>query len=132
MIVGFTGSRSGMPEAQLQAVSRLLDTLDGDEFHHGGCIGADVAAAFWARVHGYQTFRHPGDTPDKQDKRFVDDVVFDVLPNLVRNHKIVDVADFLIAAPDGPERQRSGTWATIRYARSWRVPLTIVMPDGSM
>ncbi len=44
-------------------------------------------------------------------------IIHDAEPPLVRNHKIVDGCDFLIAAPHGPEILRSGTWATIRYAR---------------
>jgi hypothetical protein len=37
---------------------------------------------------------------------------------LERNRDIVDATVALLAGPDGNrERQRSGTWATVRYAR---------------
>ena len=50
---------------------------------------------------------------------------------LVRNHDIVDVCDVLVATPGQKEEQiRSGTWATIRYARKIRKQIIIVYPDG--
>lgn len=54
------------------------------------------------------------------------------LPFLVRNHAIVDEGvDGLIAAPSGwVEEQRSGTWATVRYARKLGRRIWIVLPDG--
>jgi hypothetical protein len=27
---------------------------------------------------------------------------------------------------------RSGTWATVRYARNWEKPITLLMPDGTI
>lgn len=49
---------------------------------------------------------------------------------LDRNRDIVEAAEVLIACPDGPERQRSGTWATIRHALRVGKPVVIVWPDG--
>jgi predicted Rossmann fold nucleotide-binding protein DprA/Smf involved in DNA uptake len=37
---------------------------------------------------------------------------------LVRNRAIVNSSGLLIAAPAGEEILRSGTWSTVRYARS--------------
>ena len=39
------------------------------------------------------------------------------MPYLERNKNIVNAVDFIIAAPDGPEKVRSGTWSTVRYAK---------------
>ena len=54
------------------------------------------------------------------------------LPYTRAQHKqIVNVCDVLIAAPSGPEKLRSGTWSTVRYARKLHKNITIVLPDGS-
>jgi hypothetical protein len=54
-------------------------------------------------------------------------------PYLVRNHEIVDDSQVLIAAPkEFTEQLRSGTWATIRYARKIGRTVRIVFPDGSI
>lgn len=134
--VGFTGTKVGMTGPQLLVVEELLDSFAAGVggslvFHHGGCIGADIQAAKAARKSGYRTIRHPGNTPDKQDMTFIDDDVWSVLPNLVRNQEIVNVSKLMIAAPAGPEIVRSGTWATIRYTRKHHKNLWIVWPDGS-
>ena len=46
MIIGFTGTRYSMTDAQRAAfgVLVMLD-MDFQEFHHGSCQGADVEAA---------------------------------------------------------------------------------------
>jgi predicted Rossmann fold nucleotide-binding protein DprA/Smf involved in DNA uptake len=54
------------------------------------------------------------------------------LPYLERNHAIVNESDFLIAAPDGPETLRSGTWATVRYARKVGKRVLVIMPNGEI
>ncbi len=52
---------------------------------------------------------------------------------MVRDKDIVNPAERMIAAPAGTtEELRSGTWATIRYARKKKVPLSIVWPDGTI
>ena len=54
------------------------------------------------------------------------------LPPLVRNHKIVGAVHLLIATPKtDKEELRSGTWATIRYAKKVRLSTCIVYPDGT-
>lgn len=129
--VGFTGTQRGMTADQMVSVRKLLQLFDQNEFHHGGCLGADIQAATMARVLGYKTIRHPGDNPAKQDHRFLDDDYRVVLENLVRNHVIVDEVDVMIAAPgEVKEVLRSGTWATVRYAIKQGGQLYIVQPDG--
>jgi hypothetical protein len=131
--VGFTGTQRGMTGNQSVSVMNLLRMFGGTEFHHGGCVGADVQAAELARLAGYRTIRHPGDTPSKQDHRFLDDDYRMVLPNLARNHIIVDEVNLMIAAPgEMDEVLRSGTWATIRYSRKLQREIYLVYPNGKI
>lgn len=49
---------------------------------------------------------------------------------LVRNHTMVDLASVVIAAPSSlEEQQRSGTWATIRYARKQKKEVILLNPE---
>lgn len=57
-------------------------------------------------------------------------------PYIVRDHAIVDEVQFLIGCPRKDiEELRSGTWATIRYARKQRRNLNciiLIYPDGGI
>lgn len=114
--------------------SMLRDALTGNpvtEFHHGDCIGADSEADAIARSLGIHIVIHPPTNSSKRAFCFQPgDIMWAEQDYLVRNEEIVAVSDFLIAAPKGNvEELRSGTWATIRYARKankavlmlWRV-----------
>lgn len=130
MKIGFTGTRSGMTDAQRDAVAALLAELQASEFHHGDCIGADQQAAEIASSAGAQIHSHP---PTNVAIRAFTRADLELEPKdyLVRNREIVDATDVLIAAPAGPEVQRSGTWSTVRYARGLRRTILIIMPDGN-
>lgn len=132
MKLGFTGTQSGMTEAQKAAFIEFIDDNEIDEFHHGDCIGSDSDA----HVLVLESYRripihlHPPTNPAKRafckgDREFAP------LPYLDRNREIVGLTNVLIATPKGPEELRSGTWATIRYARKLGHPVVIVWPDGS-
>lgn len=128
--VGFTGTQRGMTPNQLSIVRYFL----GGPYtwlHHGDCIGADAQAHQAARRKGISIHRHPPDDPKK--RAFCDfDVDHPEKPYLERNHDIVDACEFLIGAPgEDKEQLRSGTWATIRYARKTKTPHVIVFPDGT-
>jgi hypothetical protein len=108
MIVGFTGTRKGMTERQKDQLALMLRCFYGNvnTLHHGAGPEdvrqkADIEAAAIAEEIGYTCQPHPaGDDP------------------LVRNRAIVAASDVLIAAPESDkEEPRSGTWATVRYAR---------------
>jgi len=133
MIVGFTGTQRGMSPEQHATVARVLSLLARAgqplEFHHGGCVGADVQAAVIARTLGYRTIRHPSNIPGKQGE-FDDDEVREPLDPLRRNLLIVRAAEVMIATPQGEERVRSGTWSTIRKARKEGVGLYMIERDG--
>jgi hypothetical protein len=118
MKIGFTGSRRGMTAAQQHQLEVLLRGLGvGSELHHGDCVGADDVAGQVAHRLDYRVVSHPP-TNERLRAHSVADEVREPLDYLIRNRCIVDETEMLIAAPDGPERLHSGTWATIRYARS--------------
>lgn len=134
MRVGFTGTQQGMTEYQALKLRTILKDLNKvnkiTEAHHGDCVGADfqfnmlVRAMFPnAKVH-----IHP---PIKAGKRtFCDaDVMHDEKDYLVRNHDIVDAVDILLATPkENKEVLRSGTWATIRYAKKQGKKPGVIFP----
>src|SRR5258706_311318 len=59
------------------------------------------------------------------------DVMLPAKDYIARNHDIVDDTDILYACPDGPEKVRSGTWATIRYALKQKKKVVIFHPEES-
>lgn len=116
--VGFTGTREGMTFEQRDRVARMLNdavAAGATHFHHGCAVGADTEAAKIAAGLGLQIVEHPaGDDP------------------LARNREIVAAVDWLVAAPAQlREVRRSGTWATVRYARAAKVPVAIAYRDGT-
>ena len=124
MKVGFTGSRNGMTLLQRELFIKLLtDTnIDTkiliDEFHVGDCVGSDTDAFNLIKEHvsGCKTFGHiPSNKSMRSYLHY--DVTEKPIDYLKRNQHIVNACDVLIATPEGAETLRSGTWATIRYAR---------------
>ena len=131
MKIGFTGTQNGMTEAQIVSVTDTLLWLDKLEFHYGDCLGADVQAAEIAKEQGYIIVGHP---PINEYKRafFFNNMTRTAKTFIERNHDIVDAVEVLIAAPKtAREQHRSGTWATIRYAKRNDVKIIIINPDGS-
>lgn len=140
MKVGFTGTRKGMTDEQLESLHKWIsERRELDEFHHGDCIGADDDAADTIREINMYTDEgarikvvcHP--PTDKRRAAF--NTYFDEIREpkdyFERNHNIVDETDVLIAAPqDMVEEQRSGTWATVRYARKCGKPIVILWPNA--
>lgn len=132
MQVGFTGTQRGMTLEQWSSLWGLLVVRAPGEFHEGDCIGADNQAAQGARLAGFRIIGHP---PAVSAKRalFPSDEERAPAPYLVRNHNIVDACQEMLATPGEFEEQlRSGTWATIRYARRIGRKMTIVFPDGRL
>lgn len=131
--VGFTGTQTGMTAEQMNSVDRLLtDDLTMSAAHHGDCIGADEQFHNLARLNGLTVHGHPPINPNKRAFCEFDskEEEKDYIP---RNHDIVDAVDWMIACPMGyKEELRSGTWSTIRYARSVGRIGVIVWPDGKV
>jgi hypothetical protein len=130
MKVGFTGTQQGMTWKQKdQFFHWLWDNLI-DEFHHGDCIGADSEAhEIVYYQYGVPIIIHP---PLNPDKRMYNGNAKEIRPQkeyFARNRDIVDETDILIAAPKTLEEElRSGTWATIRYARKMGKQVIILEP----
>ncbi len=103
-------------------------------WHHGICVGADKQSHDLARVFDFKIKGHPPNS-----RRHLADILwaeFDALAQsqgyIERNHAIVDETSSLIATPyTDNEVQRSGTWATVRYAVGRGHDVTIIYPDGS-
>lgn len=134
MILGFTGRQDGMTERQRATVGRLFRELGLKVLHHGGCIGADTEAHEMALVLRAAIRIHPGTDRKKYGDCPRAVLVYPARPNLARNLDIVLMGeDGLVAAPrDEVEVLRSGTWATIRYARKMKRVTWIVSPDGGI
>lgn len=116
MIVGFTGSRNGLNDTQQTAIRACLIELGANEVHHGDCVGADKAFDAIAHELGLKVVIHP--PSDEKMRAFCSGEVLPAKKFIDRNHDIVDACVILIGAPTGSkEQRRSGTWATIRYAR---------------
>jgi len=136
--LGFTGTRDGMTLAQRKQIAMWMagHYQDVEQLHHGGCVGADYqmhTIACWYRIP--TTIHWPVDLSyamslDETDP-FSDGSIEerDELPYIDRNHNIVDECDLLIATPkEMKEIQRSGTWATIRYAYQMAKSVIIFRP----
>lgn len=122
MIVGFTGTQVGMSKSQLGLLRHVFLGVDPvDEVHHGDCVGADEELDAYVRtLGGVLIVIHPPSNPSKRAFCFQPgDVQRPERPYLDRNRDIVDACDVLVAAPrTDQEELRSGTWSTVRYARS--------------
>jgi len=132
--IGFTGTRKGMTQSQLNRVDDFLDNMDDVGSgsyrwaHHGDCIGADAEFHVLAKESGYRVYGHP---PIKDDLRaFCDfDIAMLPYPYLKRNRDIVDNSDVLIVVPEQTEEQpKGGTWSTYRYAKKLGRDIYLVLP----
>ena len=132
MIIGFTGTQEGMTKYQYDSVVQVCSALPIIEFHHGDCVGADAQAHGIAKwILNCKIHIHP---PTNKIKRAFKsgNVIYVEKPYSERNRNIVDICEFLIATPKSKlEEIRSGTWATIRYARKKNKKMCIIYPDGS-
>lgn len=147
--IGFTGTSRGMNAQQkeqlrghLAALFRNMIEEDSErliEFHHGDCIGADDEAATIACEIGFHVIAHPGYPKGKEtDTTFRafnphSGQILEAKEFIKRDHDIVDVSEYLIAAPHSDsELVRSGTWTTVRYARKVGRTIGFVYPNRRM
>lgn len=129
--MGFTGTQVGQTLEQKHSVRALFLLHGVQTLHHGCCYGADEDAHAIACELGMRTVGHPPLNTSKMadvscdECRVPDDY-------LVRNRNIVCESSALIACPkeETGEELRSGTWATVRYARQLKRPIYIVRPSG--
>jgi hypothetical protein len=108
------------------------------EFHHGDCKGADeeahamVSSIRHNRNLYPQIVIHPP-TNNKYRAFLKGEVDMPWADYIDRNHQIVDSVDMLVACPKSEEEElRSGTWATIRYAKRKCILIVIVYPSGRL
>ena len=96
------------------------------ELHHGGCTGVDELAHTMAIEAGVAVVVHPPKDTKHEGKYEGALWVRPRLDYLVRNREIVLESDLLIALPTSrTEVLRSGSWATIRYARTKRAGIPV-------
>lgn len=130
-----------MTDEQHRAVIAWMKRVRPTEFHWGVCIGADsdafeiASSAPDLSFNPPRTVAHPPETTRlaaQADLMFADEVR-PCADYLTRNRNIVDACEVLLACPKGNgEERRSGTWATIRYARKVGRPVVIVWPNGEL
>lgn len=133
--LAFSGTRKGLTVSQHE---RLRDELlqrrdqaraDGVHLylHHGDCIGADATAHDLALELGLPVILHPPANGRLQAHCQGAHRTYPRAPYLIRNQQMLDACEQLVACPDGPtERLRSGTWSTVRRARSAGLPVTLI------
>lgn len=137
--LGITATRVGLTRRQKTAVISLHFTHqlpDHFKLRHGGCIGGDedIHKIFRETSSVYVIVYPQNALSDSVSTFCVNDAdeIRESLPPLVRNRLLVDESSLLIACPKGGEYMRSGTWATIRYARKVHKEIWIVWPDGTL
>lgn len=137
--IGFTGTQRGMTLGQMasfvQIAGHIQSSVPKWRFHHGDCLGADAEAHDIAKGAGAVVVIHPGtDDQGKSPNRAhcVGHETLPAWPYLLRNKDIVNAVELLVAAPATvSEVVRSGTWATIRYARGKSKNLVTLSPEPS-
>jgi hypothetical protein len=137
--LGFTGTRNKLSLPQFTSLRVMLQYYRArgfDYLHHGDCVEADEAAyEVWKSLKGL-THCHPPEDWTYRARTPHNDIMSPEKPFRERNKDIVNPSSVLIGCPkEMVEITRSGTWATIRYARGARngfTPCVIIFPDGSI
>lgn len=141
MMVGFTGTRQPLPEAQRLALAMLIRILFGKSYRRfcmGCCVGADACAARLAKETKFFLIGRPGHIAALTDQPALAlcDELHPAEDNMARNEKIVADCSVLVGCPSAPEdaaeSRRSGTWATIRRGLKAKRPIALVWPDGNL
>jgi hypothetical protein len=134
LVVGFTGTREGISQAQSEILSTLLQRVHRPkaQFWHGNCEGADTQAAILADQIGFITVAWPGPDP-KRWGDYTSKIMNTPDMYLSRNKTIVDGCQLLIACPLQVKMiTRSGTWSTVRYAKKRNKTTFMIYPDGTL
>jgi hypothetical protein len=130
--IGITATREGLTDAQARALAEFFTAAP--EVHHGDCVGGDERAHGVAQAAGCRIVIHPPIWDSARAFCTGAAETREPLPYLNRNHRIVDETETLVALPkqERGEERRSGTWATVRYARGLRRPVVIIRPSGQV
>jgi hypothetical protein len=139
MKIGFTGTQIGMSAEQKKIFHNFCEIILNDsnfnEFHHGDCLGADEDAHNIVKNLSEKVLIHIHPPKIKDKRSFCENShkIYEEKDYLVRNRDIVNSSDILIATPkEVGEQLRSGTWATIRYAKKQNISVVIIFPDGTL
>ena len=131
--IGFTGTQLGMTDIQKETLKNFLEVNKVliQEVRHGDCMGADKQFHEICEELSIPIIIHP---PIKDCKRVFCKNAINIMPPkdyITRNHDIVDNSDVLLGAPKlAIEELRSGTWATIRYAKKKNIFVNVFFNDG--
>jgi len=131
--IAFTGTRQGMTPIQRAVLRGMLRVVESTTFGHGCAVGADAEAHAIAKEEHYDIYGLPSNIEHQRAALTGFIFLAKQAPPLKRNRALVDWCDYLYACPATmQEIKRSGTWATIRYARQEGKEIVIVYPDGSL
>jgi hypothetical protein len=142
-VIGFTGTRNGMTQAQRNKISELIKAVRVLATNpvvglHGDCIGADENFDDICRDQGLQTWCRPCTFESMRARTPAKEIAEPKTP-MARNRDIIAQSTVLLACPPNYEeiKKGSGTWATIRYGRQRRkcqedLNVYVVFPDGSI
>jgi hypothetical protein len=135
VIVSFTGTRRGANHWQRVFVRQHLLHLRPSAVAHGACVGADDQLDEIAAELGIHRLVWPSTSvtrvPDERLRARTGSslTIMPPLPPLERDRLIVDAGEILIATPAQTfEMPRSGTWATVRYARRTGKRVILITP----
>jgi hypothetical protein len=125
IIVGFTGTRSGMTDAQKVKVRYALEKwLEGGkvDFHN---ICRELKLDVFKRPSNWES------TTANTDATLPDGI--EPMRPYARNREIAKASDRMLACPPNFEFiEHSGTWYTLNYAsKKLGKRVTIVFPDGT-
>jgi len=129
--LGFASTRSGITVDQMDMIYRVIEEYGVTELHHGDCKGADSLAHIAALCKRVPVVIHPPNIDD--DRAFCTGcrTIMSPKPYIERDHNIVNACDLLLACPyETGEILRSGTWATVRYAKRLGKEVIVALPDG--
>lgn len=130
MKIGMTGNRDGISHEAKESLKVLLMSINPSEVHHGDCVGADEA--FHNICEGLiDIVIHP--PTNSSNRAFCENAkeIYETKSYLARNKDIVNNSELLIGLPSSDiEYLRSGTWSTIRFARTLKRPILIILPTG--
>lgn len=127
--VGVTATRQGLTDLQ-KAFARGFLRNGVWLLRHGDCKGGDADLHDLAVELGIDIRIHPGLSPIWRAHKSAP-IIEAPIPELQRNHVIVNSCDVLLGFPKSiREEPRGGTWTTIRYARNIERRGLIVWPDG--
>lgn len=138
VIMAFTATRKGITVGQIASAREIAEAEMPTTFLHGCAEGGD------RQLHGVATPGRRELCPSRKDQfkwamdnkadgDSIRDIPVGKTPEIRRNREMVDRCCVLVACPETEtEVVRSGTWATVRYARSKGKRLAVISPNGDV